>query len=44
MTALDEISRFHADLTAIRRDLHQHPELGMEEHRTADIVARLLES
>jgi amidohydrolase len=44
MTALDEISRFHADLTAIRRDLHQHPELGMEEHRTADIVANLLES
>ncbi|BDB26745.1 amidohydrolase [Cupriavidus sp. P-10] len=27
---------------AIRRDLHRHPELGFEEHRTSDIVARLL--
>ncbi len=29
-------------LTALRHDLHAHPELGFEEHRTADIVARLL--
>jgi len=43
MTALDHIRRFHGDLTAIRRDLHQHPELGLEEHRTAEIVAHLLE-
>jgi len=27
------------ELTAIRRDLHAHPELGFEEHRTAQIVA-----
>lgn len=26
-------------LTALRRDLHAHPELGFEEHRTAGIVA-----
>ncbi|WP_198947712.1 M20 aminoacylase family protein [Haematobacter missouriensis] len=30
-------------LTALRRDLHAHPELGFEEHRTSDIVATLLE-
>lgn len=30
-------------LTGLRRDLHAHPELGFEEHRTAGIVARLLE-
>jgi amidohydrolase len=33
----------HAELTALRRDLHAHPELGFEEHRTAEIVARELE-
>ncbi len=31
-----------AFLTAIRRDLHAHPELGFEEERTSDIVARIL--
>jgi len=31
-----------APLIALRRDLHAHPELGFEEHRTADIVARHL--
>jgi amidohydrolase len=29
-------------LTALRRDLHTHPELGFEEERTSDIVAKLL--
>jgi amidohydrolase len=29
-------------LAALRRDLHAHPELGFEEQRTADIVARCL--
>ena len=41
--AIDEIRKFHNDLTAIRHDIHAHPELGMEEHRTADLVARKLE-
>jgi amidohydrolase len=44
MSPLDAIRRDHAELTAIRRDFHAHPELGMEEHRTAEIVARKLES
>ena len=42
-TALDAIRRFAPELDAIRQDLHAHPELGMEEHRTAEIVARKLE-
>ena len=43
MSPLDTIRRHHDDLTAIRHDLHAHPELGMAEHRTADLVARKLE-
>ncbi|MGN7751629.1 M20 aminoacylase family protein [Sinorhizobium sp. 22678] len=30
-------------LTAFRRDLHAYPELGFEEERTSDLVAKLLE-
>ncbi len=44
MSALDAIRRHHAALTDIRRDLHAHPELGMAEHRTAEVVARELEA
>jgi hippurate hydrolase len=40
---LDKIRAYHDDLTAIRRDLHANPELGLETHRTADIVARQLQ-
>jgi hippurate hydrolase len=41
---LEQVRGYHAELTAIRRDIHAHPELGLETHRTADIVARLLKS
>jgi amidohydrolase len=40
--ALEAIRGFHDELTAIRRDLHANPELGLEEHRTAEIVAAKL--
>ncbi len=43
MTSIDSFRRDHEALTAIRRDIHAHPELGLEEHRTADLVARKLE-
>jgi hippurate hydrolase len=31
-------------LTALRHDLHAHPELAFEEHRTSDVVAHWLEA
>ena len=34
---------FLAELTALRRDIHAHPELAFNENRTAEIVARELE-
>lgn len=37
----DLLSR-SGDLIAMRRDLHRHPELGFEEHRTAELVAERL--
>ncbi len=43
MTTIDDARRHHAELTEIRQDIHAHPELGLEEHRTAEIVARKLE-
>ena len=36
------IARHLPELTAIRRDIHAHPELGMEETRTAALVAERL--
>jgi len=36
------IDTYHADLTAIRRDIHAHPEMGLEEVRTAALVAAKL--
>jgi hippurate hydrolase len=35
---------FHRELTAWRRDIHQHPETAYEEHRTSDMVAGRLQS
>lgn len=37
------ISVLRPTLTGIRKDLHSHPELGYEEHRTSEIVAGYLE-
>ena len=43
MALVEEIVAMEAELTAWRRDLHAHPELGFEENRTADFVASKLE-
>ncbi|RTZ44752.1 amidohydrolase [Candidimonas sp. SYP-B2681] len=44
MKLAESIVGWKSEITAIRRDIHAHPELAYEEVRTADIVARLLES
>src|SRR6185437_7205050 len=40
---LNRIHAYAAELTEIRRDIHADPELGLEEFRTSDLVARKLE-
>jgi len=40
--AFAHITQFHPELTALRRDLHAHPELGFEERYTAARVAQAL--
>ncbi|MBC8100187.1 MAG: amidohydrolase, partial [Armatimonadetes bacterium] len=45
MTTIDfmgQAQAMRAELVAVRRDLHLHPELGFEEVRTAGIVAQTL--
>ncbi|UUP19903.1 M20 aminoacylase family protein [Nitratireductor thuwali] len=44
MPVLPKIAEYADELTAIRRDIHQHPEIGFEEVRTSGIVARMLQS
>ena len=42
MKNIGRIVEYHDDLTNWRRDIHAHPELGFEEQRTADVVAKKL--
>jgi len=41
-SALDRARAYQAELSAIRRDIHAHPEIGLQEFRTADLVAQKL--
>ena len=41
--AFAQIAEFHPELTAFRRDLHAHPELGFEEIYTAGRVQQQLQ-
>ena len=43
MSLIEEIVAMENELTDWRRDIHAHPELGFEENRTSDFVARKLE-
>ena len=43
MSPIDRIRSYADELTALRRDLHAHPEIGFEEVRTSGIVAEHLE-
>jgi amidohydrolase len=42
VASIDRIRSFHDELTAWRRDIHAHPELGFEENRTSEFVAQKL--
>jgi amidohydrolase len=39
---VEHIRAWEEEFTAVRRDIHAHPELGFEEHRTARIVCEQL--
>ena len=43
MALVEEIVAMEKELTEWRRDIHAHPELGLEEIRTSDFVAAKLE-
>ncbi len=42
MPVINRIAAFHDDMTAWRRDLHAHPELALQEHRTSALVQERL--
>lgn len=42
MQVPESVVEFSAEQIAIRRDLHAHPELGYEEHRTAGLITEKL--
>jgi len=44
MPKAELIAAIHPELTAIRRDLHRHPELMYDVHRTAGVVAEKLKA
>lgn len=41
---LAAIKEYEPELIKIRHDIHAHPEIGLEEHRTAALVAERLRS
>ncbi|MEN8191084.1 MAG: amidohydrolase, partial [Thermodesulfobacteriota bacterium] len=43
MQIVDKIKKCQAELISLRRDFHQHPELGFNEHRTARVVETYLQ-
>ena len=43
MQLIDPIVKFQHEIQQIRRDIHAHPELCYEEHRTSEVVAHQLQ-
>ena len=43
MKLLEPFLNWQSEIQAIRRDIHAHPELSYEEHRTCEVVAAALE-
>jgi hippurate hydrolase len=44
MPVINRIAEFHGEMTQWRHQIHAHPETAFEEHKTAELVAGLLES
>ncbi|HMT13914.1 MAG TPA: M20 aminoacylase family protein [Aestuariivirga sp.] len=44
MQVIERIAAHHDELTAIRRDIHAHPEIGFHEKRTSALVAEKLKA
>lgn len=42
MKPIEQIVAFNAEISALRREIHSHPELCFDEHRTSELVARKL--
>ena len=42
MKPIEEILTFNAEISALRRAIHAHPELCFDEHRTSELVAKAL--
>lgn len=44
INVLSEVTRISEKIIRTRRDIHQNPELGFQEFRTADLIAKRLEN
>jgi len=44
MPIVNRVAAIHEEITAWRRDLHEHPEIGFEVHRTAGLVTEKLKA